>query len=110
MKELEPAVPIPESPEPGDEDRGLVGRGRRVLGWTVLLVLVLTAVLEGLGFRYVQNVVWPTDLVTFQHMDTGPLDVVILGSSRASFAFSPTAIDRCLASELGGATRSVNLA
>jgi len=110
VKDLEPAVPIPESEEPGDEDRGLVRRGRQVLGWVLLLVLSVTAVVEALGFRYVQNVVWPTDLVTFQHMETGPLDVVILGSSRASFAFSPTAIDRCLASELGEPTRSVNLA
>jgi hypothetical protein len=110
VKELEPAVPIPESEEPSDEDRGLVGRGRRVLGWVLLLVLSVTAIVEALGFRYVQNVVWPTDLVTFQHMETGPLDVVILGSSRASFGFSPTAIDRCLLDELGTPTRSVNLA
>ncbi|HJN77062.1 MAG TPA: hypothetical protein QGF58_24270 [Myxococcota bacterium] len=68
-----------------------------------------SAATEAAGLRYVQNIVWPSDIFSFQHGVEGPLDVVVFGSSRGSFGVSPTALDACLSDTLGRQTRSVNL-
>ncbi len=75
----------------------------------VLVSLLLTAINDRLGLKYVQGVVWPTDLYTFQHTDFGPIDVAVLGSSRASFGLAPSAVDTCLTEALGRPTQTVNL-
>ena len=85
-------------------------RGALVVLWLALLGTGLGLVTEHIGLKYVQGVIWPTDLYTFQQMQTGPIDVVIFGSSRASFAISPSAVDACLEESLGRPTQSVNLA
>ena len=110
MREVEPAVPIPEGELIDDRDRGLVVRGQKVLACTMLLFILVTWGTDRLGLSYVQNIVWPSDLTTFQLMETEPLDVVILGSSRASFGFSPSAVDQCLTELRGRPAHSVNLA
>lgn len=86
---------------------------RRGLTFVVLFVAMVLGVslaTERGGLKYVQNLVWPSDIYAFQHAETGPLDVVILGSSRASFGISPTRLDLCLKDELGRETRSASLA
>ena len=85
-------------------------RGALVLLWGVLLGALLTEIVDRMGLKYIQGIIWPTDLYTFQHMPAPPLDVAVFGSSRASFALSPDAIDTCLSEELGRPTHSVNLA
>jgi hypothetical protein len=85
-------------------------RGLLVVLCGILLGALLTGLTDRLGLKYVQGVIWPTDLYTFQHMDIDPIDVAIFGSSRASFALSPSALDACLSEELGRPTTSVNLA
>ena len=85
-------------------------RGLSLLILFVLGVLGVSAVTEASGLKYVQNLVWPSDIYAFQTAVDGPLDVVVMGSSRASFGISPTRLDLCLEDELGRETRSVSLA
>lgn len=85
-------------------------RGAMVVLWGVLLGALLTEATEQLGLKYIQGVIWPTDLYTFQHMPLNPIDVAVIGSSRASFALSPSALDGCLSQGLGRETTSINLA
>ncbi len=85
-------------------------------GWTFLVSLIgfglaITAMVDGMGLKYVQGIIWPTDLHAFGLWDRPvALDVAILGSSRASFDFTPSAIDSCLTSSLQRDTQTVNLA
>jgi hypothetical protein len=86
-------------------------RGLAVLGWLSAILVALSIGTRAAGLKYVQGLIWPTDLNTFQHLPTDvPIDVAILGSSRASFDLPPHAIDRCLSEKLGRRTRTVNLA
>ncbi|MFT5682611.1 MAG: hypothetical protein ACI8RZ_003533, partial [Myxococcota bacterium] len=65
---------------------------------------------DAMGLKYSQEIVWPTDLYAFQHLETGPIDVALIGSSRTTFGLTPTAIDACLANRLGRETTTYNLA
>ena len=85
-------------------------RGLAVLGWLVAFLVGLSLVTRVAGLKYVQGVIWPSDLNAFRHLPTDvPIDVAILGSSRASFDLPPEALDRCLSERLGRRTRTVNL-
>ena len=85
-------------------------RGALVILWGLLLSVLLSEAVDRLGLKYVQGVIWPSDLYTFQHMPLPPIDVAVLGSSRASFALPPSALDGCLSQRLQRKTTSVNLA
>ncbi len=85
-------------------------RGLAVMFWALLFSAMTTMAVRLAGLKYVQGVVWPSDLYAFQQAETGPLDVLVLGSSRASFALPPSALDSCLEQEIGRPTHSVNLA
>jgi hypothetical protein len=86
-------------------------RGLAILGWLFTFLLALSLGTRAAGLKYVQGVIWPSDLNTFRHLPTDvPIDVAILGSSRASFDLPPAALDRCLSEKLGRPTRTVNLA
>jgi hypothetical protein len=86
-------------------------RGLAVLGWLLTFLVALSIVTRAAGLKYVQGLIWPSDLNTFQHLPTDvPIDVAILGSSRASFDLPPDELDRCLSEKLGRKTRTVNLA
>lgn len=91
--------------EPGTTQRGLA-----ILAWTLFLAIGLTLWVRSQGLKWVQGVIWPTDIHTFSQMEESPIDVVILGSSRASFAVSPSALDTCLSERLQRNTTSFNLA
>ena len=86
------------------------GRGMQIVLWGLAVCLLLYGVQAAAGLKYVQGVVWPTDLYAFEHGVSGPIDVAVLGSSRASFSVSPSAVDLCLSERLGRATQTVNLA
>lgn len=85
-------------------------RGLAIIVWGLLGCLLLYAVQHAAGLKYVQGVIWPTDIYAFQKATEGPIDVAILGSSRASFAVSPDQLDSCLGLRLPGDFQSVNLA
>lgn len=111
-------APNPE-PQPGATTR----RGLAVLGWLALFGLLLTSVADYAGLKYVQGVIWPTDLHAWSLRaphEPAPT-VAILGSSRASFGLTPSVMSACLqqATERGtldpaqlgpGGTTTVNLA
>jgi len=92
-----------------NEDRTITRHGLTILGWTLLFGLGLSQAVESAGLKWVQGVVWPSDIHTFSQTEPRPIDVVVLGSSRASFAVSPSALDECLGKELSRPTESVNL-
>jgi hypothetical protein len=99
-----------ERPDP-DRDRATTRRGLAVLGWLVLTAVLTSVVAEGLGLRTATSPSWPTDVHAWTQRPPGPPpDVVILGSSRASFDLTPASIDACLSSSLGRPTTTVNLA
>ena len=85
-------------------------RGLAVIAWALLVAVVSSLLVEQRGLRWVQGVVWPNDLYSFQQVEQGPVDVAILGSSRAAFGLVPASLDRCLTQELGRPIHSVNLA
>jgi hypothetical protein len=85
-------------------------RAAAILGWCAVLITLALAVSDRLGLKYVQEIIWPTDLYAFQHIQTGPIDVAILGSSRTTFGLAPTALDPCLSRAVGRPVRSYNLA
>lgn len=86
-------------------------KGLLVIAWCLVFGLGATLVARALGLEYLQGVIWPTDLNTFSRLPTAePIDVAVLGSSRASFGLPPSALDACLSQRLGRSTRSVNLA
>ena len=97
--------------EPTADARRTTRHGLALLGWLVVFGLLLTAAVDRMGLKYVQGVIWPTDMHTFGLHD-GPrsIDVAILGSSRASFDLTPSVIDACLADKLSRPTHTVNLA
>lgn len=92
------------------EHRRTTLRGLSVLVWTILFGLGLTEAVDAVGLKYVQGIIWPTDLHRFTLRDTPrDLDVAVLGSSRASFGLTPAVLDQCLSRKLDRPTRSVNL-
>jgi len=98
------------APPPGLPRRSCDIRALAILTWTLAFCLLATIGVHLVGLKYVQGVVWPTDLYAFQQTSYGPLDVVVLGSSRAAFGISPSALDACLGRELRRPVRSANLA
>ena len=104
------AQPLGEDTPPAEHHRTTL-RGMAVLLWTVLFGVGLTAAVDALGLKYVQGIIWPTDLHTYGlQAPSGDLDVAILGSSRASFGLTPAVMDECLEGRLDRPTRTVNLA
>lgn len=97
--------------EPTADTRRTTRHGLSLLAWLIVFGLLLTAAVDRIGLKYVQGVIWPTDLHTFGLQD-GPrqIDVAILGSSRASFDLTPSVIDACLSGKLSRPTHTVNLA
>ena len=85
-------------------------RAAAILGWCAAVLGLALLVSDALGLKYNQEIVWPTDLYAFQHIDTGPIDVALIGSSRTTFGLAPTAIDACLSERLGRQTTTYNLA
>lgn len=84
-------------------------RGWAVMFWATLVAVASSLLVEWRGLAYVQGVVWPGDLYAFEQVERGPIDVAILGSSRAAFGLSPSTLDSCLEGQLGRPTHSVNL-
>jgi len=87
----------------------LTRRGMTVILWALVASLACALLVEQRGLRWVQGVVWPNDLYAFQQIEQGPLDVAVIGSSRAAFGVSPSSLDLCLSQQLGRPTHSVNL-
>ncbi len=86
-------------------------RGLAVIGSVLLCCLLCYGVVAWAHLKYVQPVIWPTDIHSFQLLaDEAPVDVAILGTSRVSFALSPQLIDSCLQERIGRPTRTVNIA
>lgn len=85
-------------------------RGLAIALWALLGCLFLYGVQDAAGLKYVQGVIWPTDIYTFQRAIDGPIDVAVVGSSRASFAVSPSRMDACLAERGVAGTQTVSLA
>lgn len=100
---------VEERPDPA-QDRATTLRGLGVLFWILVFGAVIGAVNDALGLKYMQGVLWPTDLSSFEQLPPDPIDVAILGSSRVALGLSPDAIDGCLGQALGRPTRTVNLA
>lgn len=67
-----------------------------LLGWCAALCALALTISEAANLKYAQALVWPTDLYAFQQIETGPIDVALIGSSRTTFGLAPTAIDSCL--------------
>lgn len=86
-----------------------VRRGVASLLWFLAMLVGTSVASEAAGLRYVQNIVWPSDIFSFQRGIEGPLDVVTFGSSRGSFGFSPSALDECLGDALDRPTQTANL-
>jgi hypothetical protein len=80
-----------------------------VLGWTVALLFFFLAVARAADLRYLSSDRWPTDIYAFNHLDTGPLDVVSTGSSRTAFGLPPSGLALCLERELGRPVNTANL-
>jgi hypothetical protein len=98
---------LSETPSGHDPTR----RGLAILAWLVAFLLALSIGTRAAGMKYLQGVLWPSDLNAFRQLPTDtPIDVAVLGSSRASFDLPPSAIDRCLSEKLDRPTRTVNLA
>ncbi len=83
--------------------------GLGVLLSALLTCLALNLAVDRAGLKYVQGVIWPTDVPAFVQLPEEPIDVAVLGSSRASFGLPPSALDACLSEVLDRPTRSVNL-
>ncbi len=92
------------------EGPGIDRRGLAVIAWLLGFLVACHVVVELAGLRFMQGVNWPTDLFAFQHLEHVDVDVAVIGSSRASFAISPSAVDACLEQRLDRATTTVNLA
>ena len=86
-------------------------RGLAILFWMVCVGVGTTAAVDALGLKYVQGIIWPTDLHRYAlQQDPRELDVAILGSSRASFGLTPAVLDQCLEGRLERPTHTVSLA
>ena len=83
-------------------------RALAIVAWIAALVGFADVLSARLGLKYVQEVEWPTDLYALQqvHRGTRP-DVAIIGSSRAHYGLSPSAIDLCLSDALGRRTETL---
>jgi hypothetical protein len=86
------------------------GRGVAILAWMALWSAAAGVFAEVAGLKYAERSPWPTDLFAFAHAGFHDIDVAVLGSSKASFGLSPSAIDRCMSPRVGRNTRTVNLA
>jgi len=91
------------------------GAGRRGRGlWAALagLGLLLTAAVDAAGLRAAQGLMWPEDLLNYGiAVRSGPPpDLVIFGSSRASFGLPPAALRACLSEARGTPVGVYNLA
>jgi hypothetical protein len=88
-------------------------RGRAVLLWSLLWTFATTLVTDLGGMRYLQWVIWPTDLYALQRLNEAegeaPVDLAMIGSSRVSYGLSPSMLDPCLSQRLGRPVRSQNL-
>ena len=89
--------------------RGVTRRGFAVMLWALVFAVLSSLLVEQRGLAHVQGVVWPSDLYAFQQVEQGPVDVAILGSSRAAFGLVPTVMDHCLAERLDRPVHSVNI-
>ena len=82
-------------------------RGLAVLGYLGLYLAIAALLSQALGLKPLLPVEWPTDLYGLSLVSRPlPLDVGIVGSSRAHYAFLPRALDACLGEALGRPTRS----
>ena len=82
-------------------------RGLAVLGYLGLYLAIAALLSTALGLKPLLPVEWPTDLYGLSLVTRPtPLDVGIVGSSRAHYAFLPRALDACLGAALGRPTRS----
>ncbi len=108
-----PPVPPPAGapPDPA-RDRAITRRGLAVLAWLCAAALLTSVLAEAMGLRTATAPAWPTDVHAFvqRPADAPDPDVVILGSSRASFGMNPASFDACLQGGLGRPTTTVNLA
>jgi len=84
--------------------------GLYALLWALFFLLLIHGAVRLARLQHLRPGGWPTDLYAFRMGDFGELDVAIIGTSRASFGLSPSAIDQCLHQELGHSTQTVNLA
>lgn len=84
-------------------------RAAALLGALAALVGLADGLAEALGLRWLQEVEWPTDLYAFGQLAPEPLDVAVVGSSRAHFGLPPSGLDVCLSARLGRPTRTVGL-
>ena len=84
-------------------------RSLAILAWMGLILTLLDLGARGLGLRWLQAVEWPTDLYTLGLLAPEPIDVAVVGTSRAHYGLPPSGIDRCLSAALGRPTRSVGL-
>lgn len=84
-------------------------RAGAVLAWTLALVAGSAAVAHAGGLHWVQAVEWPTDLYTLGRLEAEPIDVAVVGTSRAHYGLPPSGLDVCLSDTLGRRTRSVGL-
>lgn len=80
-----------------------------MLAWIIAFLALADATSAVLRLKYVQEVEWPTDLFAEANLDRpAPLDVAIVGSSRAHYGLAPTAIDACLTPKLGRPTHTAS--
>ena len=83
-------------------------RGLSILA-AILAMLVFAHLLSRAAvLKHLGPVRWPTDLYAAALVDEGPVDLLILGSSRVAFGVAPTAVDPCLAAALGRPARSTS--
>lgn len=79
-----------------------------VLGWLGLGLAGANSVAGALHLEGMQAVTWPTDLAALHAVDRrAPIDVAVVGSSRAHYALPPSALDACLTTALGRPTETV---
>jgi lysophospholipase L1-like esterase len=70
-------------------------RAFSVLGWLAALLGVADGTAAWLRLKYIQEVEWPTDLFTLQHMDRAGARLGIVGSSRAHADLPPSGLAAC---------------
>jgi hypothetical protein len=77
-----------------------------IVGWLVVLLVWSHGLVHLGGLKHLRPVRWPTDLYTLGRINPGPVDLLILGSSRMTFGVAPTAIDPCVSERVGRTTSS----
>jgi hypothetical protein len=79
-----------------------------ILGWLGVGLAGANGLAGALHLEGVQAITWPTDLATLHAVDRhAPVDVAVVGSSRAHYALPPSALDACLSTALGRPTETV---